>query len=195
MKNQLDQEMSLVSILRSDPLFSDRIKQVSEKIKKDKNSVLSAAEKYNRKYHREIEEGTRQKQLLLNEGSRRGMSPDETLKQYGRFLPTVHTPILNWLHFFMEEEKDTKRELLREQQNKKYGDQWYDKTEYQTEDVENADDMMTYLYGNLTVDNFNVLKKLKRLSKSTNENEAFQAYRKCIKLCEQYGLEFDKIPT
>lgn len=186
--------MSLVSILKSDPSFSDRIKEVSKKIKRDKDSVLNVADKYNKKYKKQIEEGTRKKQLLLTEGARRGLSPDETMARYGQFLPTVHTPILNWLHFFMEEEKDTKQELLREQQDKKYGSQWHDESEYQTEDIENADDMMTYLYGNLTIENFNTLKKLKKLSRSPNENEAFQAYRKCLKLCEQYGLDFNKIP-
>ena len=55
-------------------------------------------------------------------------------------------------------------------------------------------EMETYIYGNLTVADFKKVKKLKALSKSTNENEAFLAYRKCIELCKKYGLEFDKIP-
>jgi hypothetical protein len=43
-------------------------------------------------------------------------------------------------------------------------------------------------------DMFVKIKKLKALSKSPNENEAFLAYRLALKLCKKYGLEFDKIP-
>ena len=38
------------------------------------------------------------------------------------------------------------------------------------------------------------IKKLKALSQSPNEKEAFLAYRKCLELCKKYDLEFDKIP-
>ena len=40
----------------------------------------------------------------------------------------------------------------------------------------------------------NKIKKLKALSRSSNESEAFQAYRKALELCKEYNLEFDRIP-
>lgn len=55
-------------------------------------------------------------------------------------------------------------------------------------------DMVSYLYGNITLDTFNKIKKLKALSKSPNEKEAFLAYRKAVALCEEYKLDFDRIP-
>jgi hypothetical protein len=55
-------------------------------------------------------------------------------------------------------------------------------------------EMVEFLYGNITLETFNKIKKLKALSKSPNEQEAFQAYRKAIELCKEHNLEFDKIP-
>ena len=55
--------------------------------------------------------------------------------------------------------------------------------------------MFEYLYGNITMKTFSKLKKLKALSKSPNMNEAFSAYRKCLKLCKEHDVDFDKIPS
>ena len=51
-----------------------------------------------------------------------------------------------------------------------------------------------FIYGSLTTSEFKRIKKLKALSQSPNEEEAFLAYRKCLQLCKKYHLEFDKIP-
>jgi hypothetical protein len=51
-----------------------------------------------------------------------------------------------------------------------------------------------FIYGNMDHATFKKLKKLKALSQSDNEEEAFLAYRKCLELCRRYSLEFDKIP-
>jgi ligand-binding sensor domain-containing protein len=60
--------------------------------------------------------------------------------------------------------------------------------------LKDTPDMVNFLYGNITLDMFNKIKKLKALSKSPNEREAFLAYRKAIELCKQYNLDFDRIP-
>jgi hypothetical protein len=54
--------------------------------------------------------------------------------------------------------------------------------------------MVEYLYGNITLDMFNKIKKLKALSKSPIDAEAFAAYRKALELCKEYNLDFDRIP-
>lgn len=56
------------------------------------------------------------------------------------------------------------------------------------------EDVSQFLYGNLTLDQFNKIKKLKALAQSENEEEAFQAYRKAIQLCKENNLEYDRIP-
>ena len=55
-------------------------------------------------------------------------------------------------------------------------------SENTTKDVE---DIGEFLYGNLTMKEFNTVKKLKALSQSSDEAEAFQAYRKCLELCRR----------
>jgi hypothetical protein len=107
------------------------------------------------------------------------------------FIPSVYTPILNWLFFFIMEGRDPEKEYIREKEDEKYRTLL---EEGKIEDIEKAPDMLTYIYGNITLEKFQTLKKLKRLSRSPNEHEAFQAYRKCIKLCKEHGIEFDRIP-
>lgn len=191
MKNN---DMSLMTLLRDDPELSRRIKEVAKEIQKDDVKVRTIAEAYNQKYNREIVEGTRRKHILLEDGKRRGKSVEEIECSSG-FIPSVYTPILNWLYFFIIEGRNPEREYLREEQDKLHRTLIYDKNELsELESVENAPDMTTYIYGNITLEKFQTLKKLKRLSKSPNEHEAFAAYRKCIQLCKEYGIEFDKIP-
>lgn len=241
--SDLDQELSLVSIMKSDPTFSDRIKAVSKNIQKDRSSVMNMASKYSAKYKEEIARGTEQEKLLLTEGANQGLTPEQTMSRYGKFLPTIRTPILNWLYYFMEEEKgimnerfvstqakdsrmtainlmkaelgeaqllwedfenassqdiDVITEQVKARHNKKFSHidhSGLDKKGELQSDIDDSPEMMTYLYGNLTLDMFNKLKKLKALTKSPNEHEAFRAYRACVKLCDKYNLEFDKIPT
>mgnify|MGYP005661113113 FL=1 len=91
----------------------------------------------------------------------------------------------------MNEHKDSMQDDERKQLNEQVGHM----THKEVDVMENPPELFEYLYGNITMGTFSKLKKLKRLSKSPNENEAFRAYRKCLKLCEQYNVEFDKIPT
>lgn len=186
--------MKLVTLLNESPLLKTRIKKVAGQIKKDKKNINRLAEQYNRKYGNEIREGTRRKQLLLSEGIAAGLSEMEAEKQAvsrAGFIPTVQTPILNWLYFFMNEHrfegKETKRQLL----NEKIGHM----THKDIKVMENTPELFEYLYGDVTLSQFNKLKKLKAMSESDNENEAFIAYRQCKKLCETFGVDFDRIPV
>ncbi len=61
-------------------------------------------------------------------------------------------------------------------------------------ELKEPEDMETLLYGDLTLSQFDVLKKLKNLTMSDNVSEATLAFRKGKELCDKYGLKWDKIP-
>lgn len=207
---------SLMAILRDDPDFAGALSKKKEAVKKDKQNLVAAAKTYTQKYEKEIEEGTKLRQKLLTEGQSQGMSEDEVLSQYGRFLPSRQTPILNFLFFMFREEttevqSKAKLEELTQHYIEKFGyEEFIKKLEEGTtfvrekyseelddilgEETDEPVDMDSYIYGNMTHETFKKIKKLKALSHSSNENEAFLAYRTCLKLCKKYNLEFDKIP-
>lgn len=214
----MENTYSLLKILRNDPDFAGALAKKTEAIKKDKKGLLSAAELYANKYQTEIEEGTKQRQKLITDGKDKGLNEDESLSRYGRFLPSVYTPILNWLFFTFREESEAPHtakmqlEELTHYYVEKYGYEDFIKrleagSEYQHEVYsENLDEILSgdtndppssdsFIYGNITNGDFQKLKKLKSLSKSDNPKEAFAAYRKCLELCKKFNLEFDKIPN
>ncbi len=182
--------VSLMKILDDPSLLFDgeRLKKITKEVVKDKNSILKSAEDYNNKYKKEIEEGTLKRQLMIEDGARRGLKEEDVCA--GSFVPTKYTPILNWLHFMMREDNvNIGWEESRQKYNKQYGhlvDEYEEKS-----DVPDVDNL---IYGNCTHDMFKKVKKLKALSRSANENEAFVAYRMCLELCEKYGLDIDKVP-
>lgn len=184
--------VSLTTLLRDDPTLAERIQKIAEKVKKDDVKIRNISEAYNQRYDKEIREGTAKKHLLLTEGRKQGKTVEEVEQSIGRFIPTIYTPILNWLYFMvMIEGRDVERELLREEQDVKYG---LLLEEEGVKNIEKVPDALDYVYGNLTLEKFQTLKKLKRLSKSDNENEAFQAYRRCLELCKKHKIDFDRIP-
>lgn len=201
-------DLSLLKIMRDDPDYAKRLQKQTEEVKKSKMGLLAAAEKVAYEHKNEIEEGTRRKQLLLSEGEKRGLDEEEAMKAYGRFLPTKHTPILNLLYFILKEEvtpawNELRKEFLekfgyeydglsKEELEEKYGREEH--TDPVNENVEDPPTMETFIYGNLTHDMFKKIKKLKALSRGGGEKESFLAYRACLKLCDKYGLDFDKIP-
>ena len=208
-----NQKMELVfARTRYDGDFSERIRKTTKEIEADKKNILTRAKDYEGRYKEEIDEGTRKRQLLLTQAGDPADPKEQAriLASYGKFLPTKYTPILNMLYFMLREEEGPdwmaiKKEydqtyggihedddLSREDLEKKYGDLMHEDEKY--EDVKEPESMDSFIYGNCTHDTFKKIKKLKALSKSRNENEAFLAYRMCIQLCERYGLEFDKIP-
>jgi len=225
--------------MREDPDFGRRISKKVQEVKQDKQNILQAADDYGKRYEQEIIEGTKKRQLLLENGARRGLSEAEVMADYGRFVPTVYTPILNFLYFMLRETEDVdsakyrrrdainealvkagqlshddieadlssaelealideklkelKEEQLiddrRQQVNKKFMEE-----ESEDAQLKETPDMVEFLYGHLTLEDFNRVKKLKALSTSSNISEATEAFRKGKELCCKFGLEWEKIP-
>lgn len=185
-------------------MFTDthsRIQKAKKEVSAFKKAMLNPVQDYSEKYKRDIEEGTEKVKLLLEQGSKQGLSKEEILKRevYDKalFIPTQDTPILNFLYFIMGEceEKDPKYKLLNEEKRELDGDyakEWYDKD--QSFGAEKLEDVTKLMFNGIDLETFNKIKKLKKLAKSPNENEAFQSYRKCNELCDKYNLTFDKIP-
>jgi hypothetical protein len=186
-------DMSLVSLIRDNPDYIDRIQAIAEEVRKDKGKITAIAQKYNKRYGNEIAEGTKRKQVLLTEGMKYGKSKAEVEQSMG-FIPSIYTPILNWLYFFMREEDIPQREMLREEQESKYKHLLHEGIE--VDGMNKVPEVFVILSGkNISYDKFKTLKKLKTLSKSqNNEHEAFNAYTQCLKLCNKYDIEFDSIP-
>lgn len=201
--------------IKNNPELAERLLEVAKKIKETKDILVGSAKTYSEKYKDEIAEGTKKRQLLLAEGHNKGLTDAEIISQSG-FLPTVHTPILNYLHFIDREDKNGSNvgskgglEALTEACIKEYGYEDLVKTlqesvddnveitfedEVSGDNTEKPKEMEEFIYGNCTSSTFQTIKKLKNLSKSDNKKEAFLAYTKCIELCKKYNLEFDKIP-
>jgi hypothetical protein len=236
--------LSLISIMRDDPDIGVRLKKKVEAVKKNKEDLLAAADDYGKQYQNEILEGTQLRAKLLTEGSAKGLSEDQIMSSYGRFVPTVYTPILNMLFFLLRESEpqdsrryrqrdvinealikakqlnhdDNERDLTSEELvaildeklkelneqtgcderrtkvNKSFGTEQGNRPKEEDVSLKETPDMVNYLYGNITLDTFNKIKKLKALSKSPNEREAFQAYRKAVEMCKEHNLDFDRIP-
>lgn len=183
-----------MTIMRDDPEFGRRISKKVEEIKNDKKNILECADTYGERYKQEILEGTEKRNRLLTEGASRGMSEEEVMCQYGRFVPTVYTPILNLLYFLLREtaDDDADRYRQRDKLNEQFGH--LREADFKSDVLKDPPEMVEFLYGNVTLDMFDKIKKLKALSLSANKHEAFSAYTKAIELCKEYNLEFDKIP-
>jgi len=217
----MEQNYSLMAILRQDPDFAGALTKKTEAVKKDKKSLITAATTYTQKYEKEINEGTKLRQRLITDGREKGMNEDEALHNYaitsGKFLPSIYTPILNWLFFTFREEAEApqtaKMELeeLTQYYINKFGYEGFIKrleagSEYTHEvyseeledllsdDTEQPVEMDSFIYGEMTSGTFQKIKKLKALAQSPNEREAYLAYRKCLELCKKHKLEFDKVP-
>ena len=242
----MSSNLSLLSIVRDDPEFGRRISKKVEEIKANKENLLNTADDYGKRYQQEILEGTELKNKLLTEGSSRGLKEEEIMASYGKFVPTVYTPLLNMLYFILRESdddfyygrdmykrrdainetlvkmneldhhdndsigignfdaifdevqkkiyKETKSASERVDINKKLYNETKQSPPEDATKLKDPQEMVEFLYGNTTLEKFNLIKKLKHLAQSPNENEAFQAYRKAMELCKEEGLEFDKIP-
>jgi len=225
--------------MRDDPYFGERISKKVKKIKEDKQNLMNIADEYGAKYSDEIIAGTEQRAKLLTEGKTKGLNEEQVMATYNKFLPTIYTPLLNFLYFMLRESEDTDRNKYRQRDsinellvktNQLYhneGDRDLTPTELNTlineklsqinketatdktrqeinkkllnEEKENSNlqetpDMVTYLYGSVTLDQFNILKKLKALSCSDNIAEATLAFKKGKELSVKYGLEWERIP-
>lgn len=205
-------DLNLLAIMQSDPGLAERIRQGTEEVRKSKENLVTAANNYNEEYQREIDEGTKKRQLLLAEGEQRGLTEEEVLREYGQFIPTKYTPILNFLFFLMRDSPKTNWVRLQKDLHEQYGHELpkeieeaepdlvdrifeqliHDEEEYVN--VREPDEMDTFIYGEMSHEMFTKIKKLKALSRSENKHEAGLAYELCIKLCNKYGLDFNKVP-
>ena len=189
--------LSLMNIIRTDPDFGKRIAKKVEEIKADKQNLLKLADEYGGRHKDEILEGTEKRAKLLTEGKSRGLSDDEVAQEYGRFIPTIYTPLLNLLYFMLREsDNDPHYGTQHYQERNKLDEQFGSLRE---DDIENTilkdtPDIEEFLYGSVTLDQFDVLKKLKALTQSSNIEEATLAFRKGKELCDKYGLIWERIP-
>jgi hypothetical protein len=99
----MEHNKSLVSLLYDIPDFGKRFSKKVAEVKKDKETLVSNAKEYNKKFEQEIQDGTKKRQLLLVEGQSKGLKEEE-INWGEKFLPTVRTPILNFLYFLLKEE-------------------------------------------------------------------------------------------
>jgi hypothetical protein len=83
-------------------------------------------------------------------------------------------------------------------ERKAVNSQFNDEKQYRPkEDVvtlKEPENMVEYLYSDLTLEQFDVLKKLKALTQSPNLHEATLAFKKGKELCQKYELNWEKIP-
>jgi hypothetical protein len=208
--------MSLMAIMRDDPDMAKRLEEGTKEVRQTKKHLMANAAEFTELYSKEIEEGTKKRQLLLEYGKQHGKGEAAVLMEYGKFIPSKETPIMNFLYFLMRDGNHPDWLGIHQKLNETYGhsekesvkqvaqamsedelDKIFGLLVHEDEkyvNVQEPDEVDRFIYGNMSHDMFVKIKKLKALSKSPNENEAFLAYRLALKLCNKYGLEFDKIP-
>ena len=225
--------------MRSDPDFGKRISKKVEEIKVDKQNLLNVADEYAVKYEKEILEGTELRKRLLTEGSRRGLSETQVFQEYGRFCPTIYTPLLNFLYFMLRETEDVDRDKYRHRdainealiragqlthdsgerdlssselsqllddkfkelkeeslvdERRQEANRRFAEEEREEAELKEPEDMESYLFGHITLDQFDTLKKLKALTHSSNIEEATLAFKKGKELALKYKVDWEKIP-
>ena len=202
----MNNNYSLISILNStDGDFVNRMAQKKKDVEKDKAGIMSAAQQYARKYEKEINEGTEKRKFLIENGVKKGLTPEEALKNLSVFIPDKKTPILNMLHFLLHEYEGASDQLqmLREETdrnvdfdqlktvlNEKFGGLSIDDIE------QDIPEILEYVYENVTSEIFKKVKKLKTLATDKPKTpEQYAAYGKAMELCQKYNLEYDKLPS
>lgn len=202
----MNNDYSLISILNStDGDFVNRMAQKKKDVEKDKAGIMSAAQQYARKYEKEINEGTEKRKFLIENGVKKGLTPEEALKNLSVFIPDKKTPILNMLHFLLHEYEGASNQLqmLREETdrnvdfdqlktvlNEKFGGLSIDDIE------QDIPEILEYVYENVTSEIFKKVKKLKTLATDKPKTpEQYAAYGKAMELCQKYNLEYDKLPS
>jgi len=112
---------------------------------------------------------------LNHDTGEQDLSKDELLALLDESIKKMHT----------ETTVDPSRQKVNEQFNAE---------ERQKVELKSPEDMETYLFGHLTLDQFNTLKKLKSLTQSSNIDEASLAFKKGKELSVKYKVDWDKIP-
>jgi hypothetical protein len=184
--------------LKADPNFAQIFAKKAQDLRKDKAGLVEASRDYQKKYEREIDEGTEKRKLMLEDGQRRGLKEEQIFQDNQLFIPTKQTPILNFLYFILTEsirQDPTVRELhlLKEEYERKYPEAAHELND-SGESKELLPEMVSYIYNGIdNEDRMCTLKKLKTMSMSDNEKEAFIAFRKGREMAKKYNLDWDKI--
>lgn len=89
---------------------------------------------------------------------------------------------------------ETKSEEKRTKINTEFNKEKETRPVEEKTELKEAPDMVEYLYGEATLEQFSLIKKLKALTTSPNINEAAQAFIKGRELCNKCGLDWEKIP-
>ena len=196
----------------------ESLKEAKDETKKSKQSLDNTASEYSKKYASDIDRGTRKRQLMLeNAGIKDGtQEAEEFFKNSNEFMPTVHTPILNMLYFLTGEYGEQVKDYseLKKLYEEKYGTVYSEYESHIEVDIDelaglsndhsndiddfdtgdNVPHMDKYIYQNMDAGMFAKLKKLKKLSRSDNPQEAKAAWLKCMDVCSKFGLELEDIP-
>lgn len=173
----MNDNLLLLAVIQNNPDYSKHLEKRFKEVKQDKKNLLDAAKVIAQQHAEEIEEGTRKRQLLLAEGEQRGLDEEDVMRAYGRFIPTVRTPILNLLYFILKDEAPPAFAELRKEFFEKFGHEYdglskeeleekYGREEHiepVDENVEDPPEMMEYIYGNVSLKKFQIIKKLKAL--------------------------------
>jgi len=183
--------ISLMSILNGDSTGDPRIAKKILKVKQDKENILKAASKINENFKEEISKGDKTKQLLLEDGKRKGIKEEEIFSNNLVFIPTSSSPVLNFC-YYITRSVDQSLSVLKESYDKKYGQLEHDPESSASGDI--IPDLGKYLFENVTLETFSKIKKLKSMSRSENDQEAFIAFKKFNELCKKYNLDPTKIP-
>jgi len=118
-------QYSLMELLKNDFNF-ESLAESKKQIKQSKQILTSNAADYNSQHSDEIDAGTRKRQLMLEAAGLDDANPEDQesfFKNSDEFMPTVQTPILNYLFFLTRDYKDIMPELtkLREEYVDMYG--------------------------------------------------------------------------
>lgn len=203
-----------MAIMRENPNIAKRLEQGTTEVRENKKNLMSNAAEYREIYRKEIEEGTKKRILLLEDGRRRGLSEEDVLRKHGKFIPSDQTPIMNFIYFLMRDGEHPDWMGIHRDLKKTYGHNDEKLNSAISEEdldrilgclihedekyinVKNPEDMDKMIYGNLSHDLFMKVKKLKTLAaNSMNEHEALVARKLCLRLCEKFDLDFSKIPV
>jgi len=109
-----------LSVLLGNNDLAERLRKKTLQASNDKKDLLDAAKVYSQKYARDVEEGTKRKQLLITEGEHIGITAEEAICKHALFIPADDTPVLNFLHFILQEGGgvNVEKEVLLEMEEK-----------------------------------------------------------------------------
>ena len=189
--------------------------EAKRELNKSLQTLRGVVKDENSAYTSEIEEGTKKKQILLEQGSYERLDGDERSAE-DAFVPSEETPLLNFLYFAERDGNYEKNitfnrrledvgevDVLRTQLDEEFGKAFdsYELSKTQSEDFVKSEfknevrDFESFLYAKGDHDTFKKLKKLKNLAGSSDSHEALLAEERCRQLCAKYSIDYNRIPA